>query len=311
MSEPTNEELSARAKDGFLWYVIPAEIYEDERLSAEEILLFGLVANLANKTGYCYASNQWLGKKRGVDDRTVRRWLEGLEKHGYIKRDLPTKGEAEPRRIYIVTRGRTFDAPPRTNDAEGRTKLSHPSDKVVQPPPDKIGHQVREDKVLKETTPSPTSPNQKSSVSPAPLPKKGGGPLNPRRGGDRKSRMLESMKEEFGDGFTLQQFEAAWSEMQATPASEVRNPEGFLAHLLDKHMLCQGDPVPIQICTKARDARIEKHRQEAKLFASGTVVPSELTVFVKTSKGSCLIPYDLEDDDWQRMTRGFREEVQR
>lgn len=167
---------------------------------------------------------------------------------------------------------------------------------------------IPDSKTDAKTTPPPKVPVPQDYSS-MPLPQKGEGPLNPRRGGDRKSRMLETMREEFGDGFTPQQFEAAWTEMQATPASEVRNPERFLAHLLDKQMLCQGDPLPFQIDTKARDGRIEKHRQEAKLFASEWIIPSELTVFVKTFRGNCLIPYDLEDDEWQRMTRGFHEEV--
>lgn len=87
--------------------IIPAEVRYDERLSANEKLMYGELFALSNKYGYCWASNAYFANLYGKDERTIRRWLSDLEECGYIKRDIERleKDNAE-RKIYMVWEGK-------------------------------------------------------------------------------------------------------------------------------------------------------------------------------------------------------------
>ena len=82
--------------------IIPATVLFNERLKANEKLLYALVTALSNKEGYCYASNKYLGSKLGVDPTTVSRWLADLRKNNYLFIDLirNEKKEIICRKIY-------------------------------------------------------------------------------------------------------------------------------------------------------------------------------------------------------------------
>lgn len=144
-------------------------------------------------------------------------------------------------------------------------------------------------------TDNKTSSSPKVLPSPVPL----GLPLS------SKERWRKRMIEKFGETFTDQQFEGAWKEYSSTPPSEIRSPEGYLGSLLDKWMMCSGE-VPVFVDPEERERRIESHRQQAFELESEHVRPSEFAVYVKTERGTCPVPYDLEEDEWQRMTKGFR-----
>lgn len=92
--------------------VIPAMILDDNELSADEKILYGRIAGLANKEGYCYASNSYFensfkGKNGKPKDRaTIIRWLNHIEEKGYIKRiniyHKENPNQIIERRIYLV-----------------------------------------------------------------------------------------------------------------------------------------------------------------------------------------------------------------
>jgi len=44
--------------------VIPATVLFNERLKANEKLLYAVITALSNKEGYCYASNKYLADKQ-------------------------------------------------------------------------------------------------------------------------------------------------------------------------------------------------------------------------------------------------------
>lgn len=311
MTEPTEKDLTERAKNGFLFYVIPSDIYEDDLLSAEEILLYGLISNMATRTGYCYASNAWLAQKRKVDERTVKRWLSNLEEKGYIQRDLRYENSSSVRKIFIThSKGAVHQmSPPQDIRMQGGTKLSHPQDKVVPPPQDKIAPLVLEDKVREESIPPPT-PSKDSC--PTPIAKKGGGPLNPLGGGfsgslkkeekGHKEKIFEKLKEMFGDSMTPEIFDHAWGAM--TRRREIEPINSVMAVVRDKvsEYIELGVPQDPELSQKNRLERIQRNyahalKVEAANLDCGLRV-TETCVWVRTTQGAYPIEYNMPFEDF-------------
>lgn len=96
-----SEEIS-----GSLYYIIPAEVMHDENLSISEKMIYALISGLANKHGYCFASNEWLEKTLKIQEKQIQRYLKNLEDIGYITRKIHSD-EKNPfkkqRHIYINT----------------------------------------------------------------------------------------------------------------------------------------------------------------------------------------------------------------
>ena len=85
-----------------VYLLLPVPAVDDERLSDGEVLLLAEIMALANNTGYCYASNAYLMKKRRISQSTLTSRLGNLKKCGYIKVDLirDESGCITERRIY-------------------------------------------------------------------------------------------------------------------------------------------------------------------------------------------------------------------
>jgi hypothetical protein len=83
--------------------IIPANLRYDNRLKATEKIFFSEISALTNLYGYCYASNKYFAKLYECDDRTIRRWIQTLDKFGYIKVEIIRNNNKEvlERRIYI------------------------------------------------------------------------------------------------------------------------------------------------------------------------------------------------------------------
>ena len=81
--------------------VIPATIRYDNRLKANEKLLYGEITALSNKNGYCYAQNKYFAKLYNVTIHTVSQWISHLEKLEYIYLELirDEKKQIKERRI--------------------------------------------------------------------------------------------------------------------------------------------------------------------------------------------------------------------
>ena len=83
--------------------IIPSEVRYDSRLKANEKLLFAEITSLTNKKGYCYANNEYFAELYNAKKDTISRWISGLEKLGYLKRELirDDDGQILERRLYI------------------------------------------------------------------------------------------------------------------------------------------------------------------------------------------------------------------
>lgn len=89
------KEISIRLNCEFI--MVPGILFSDEELSKTDINVFGLIISLALKSGYCFASNNFLANYINVSERTITNSLSNLKKLGYIL----VKDENHNRKIYI------------------------------------------------------------------------------------------------------------------------------------------------------------------------------------------------------------------
>ena len=64
--------------------IIPATIRYDNKLKSAEKLLYGEITSLANKMGYCFASNKYFANLYGISENCVKRLIEDLDSKKYI-----------------------------------------------------------------------------------------------------------------------------------------------------------------------------------------------------------------------------------
>lgn len=83
--------------------IIPASVLLSKELSSTEKLLIGVISNLSNIKGYCFASNHYLGECLGLSKHTVRRVIADLEQKGVLGRvvKLNNRNEVEVRCLTI------------------------------------------------------------------------------------------------------------------------------------------------------------------------------------------------------------------
>lgn len=79
--------------------VIPNPVMISKKLSDSEKLLYARLSSKLNEDGYCDLPDNKLAKISNVDERTVRRRLESLEKNDFITRVYNRK--TSKRRIYL------------------------------------------------------------------------------------------------------------------------------------------------------------------------------------------------------------------
>lgn len=74
------------------YYVIPSELAECGK--PYKALLYGLIVSLANRSGKCYASNEYLAKKLGhVNKGHVSNYIQELKREGWIDYEIvPQEG---------------------------------------------------------------------------------------------------------------------------------------------------------------------------------------------------------------------------
>ena len=82
--------------------IIPATVLFNENVKANEKLLYAVITVLANKEGYCFASNAYLAGLLNAQPHTVSKWVSHLKELGFVYVDIlkNDKGEIIQRRIY-------------------------------------------------------------------------------------------------------------------------------------------------------------------------------------------------------------------
>jgi len=80
--------------------VIPAEVRYNKSLSPRAILLYGEISALAQKEGYCWATNAYFAELYEVSPITISRLISQLCKHRHIATEVNQEAGNE-RKIYL------------------------------------------------------------------------------------------------------------------------------------------------------------------------------------------------------------------
>lgn len=93
--------------------ILTASIRYDNKLKANEKLMYAEITALANKEGYCHASNRYFSELYNVTLQTVSTWISHLEKLGYIETQIVRKdNQIVSRKIYLCKLAEKKNAPP-------------------------------------------------------------------------------------------------------------------------------------------------------------------------------------------------------
>ncbi|MEN9377514.1 MAG: Helix-turn-helix domain [Pseudomonadota bacterium] len=106
--------MSSLAINGFT--LTHASLNAAQGISPIERLVLATLSSFANFLSECWPSNQTLADKTGLNERTVRRQIESLQKKGLIERKSRGQGRAMLTRILINPNAKTPDIVPPTPD---------------------------------------------------------------------------------------------------------------------------------------------------------------------------------------------------
>lgn len=103
-SNTKNEEIEEINKPSY-YTVMPAVVRYDDRLKANEKILYSEIVTLASKNGYCYASNKYLSEIYGVSIVSISNWINRLIDLGYLKKEdefLNDTGYIVKRKLFPI-----------------------------------------------------------------------------------------------------------------------------------------------------------------------------------------------------------------
>ena len=125
--------------------ILPATVRYDRRLKPAEKIFYAEITSLAEKTGYCYASNAYFCPLYDTTERTVQRWVKHLQELGYVAVTNVRDGAAMQRRISPLSDAGHEEAP--ETEADKNVGERHPvsaGDKNVAPTPTKMSPTPRQ-----------------------------------------------------------------------------------------------------------------------------------------------------------------------
>jgi hypothetical protein len=81
------------------YLIIPLRVDQAD-ISADAIRLYGHILFLSRKTGYCFATNDYLSKRLKRSTRSTKRYLAELSKSNFIKIEYPDTKDKTKRKLY-------------------------------------------------------------------------------------------------------------------------------------------------------------------------------------------------------------------
>lgn len=129
--------------------ILPAFIRYDNDLPANARLLYGELTALTNKKGYCFASNNYFAPLYGVTPQAVSKWIQALEKKGYITIEYIRENSAiTERRIYLKDTAEVVARRNRRNAGDNDTDAA----KQHTPLPEAPAQDTQSDEDVSKTT---------------------------------------------------------------------------------------------------------------------------------------------------------------
>lgn len=86
------------------WGILPAIVRYDQNLTCMQKIMFAEISALQNSKGVCFASNQYFGSLYQVHKNTAGKWINKLEKQGYIKSEIkykPDSKQVDKRLLFV------------------------------------------------------------------------------------------------------------------------------------------------------------------------------------------------------------------
>lgn len=120
--------------------ILTANVRYDRELKANEKLLFSEITALANKSGYCTATNNYFANLYGKSKTTISNWINHLKEKGYLKVYLEKDGsQIIGRKLYPV------DEPVKENkDTPVKENLNTCTKKVQEGIKENFKHPIKE-----------------------------------------------------------------------------------------------------------------------------------------------------------------------
>lgn len=97
------------------WAVLPASVRYDPNLPPNAKLLYAEISSLADRSGYCFASNEYFARNFELGVKSIQRLIKALADQKYISVDVirnPKTNEVIERRIYTGINPASFLPPP-------------------------------------------------------------------------------------------------------------------------------------------------------------------------------------------------------
>ena len=143
---------SIQEKPGF-WAVLPAAVRYDPELPPNAKLLYAEISALADRTGFCFATNAYFQELYGLSERTIQHLLSALKKGGHIRIE-DGDGGSKQRKIYAGIN--PLSANPAKNCGVPPEKIcGGPPKKIAGPPAENCGGN---NKIQQDNDQSPHSP---------------------------------------------------------------------------------------------------------------------------------------------------------
>lgn len=83
------------------YVIIPSNVRHDDELTANAKILYGEIAALCNEKGYCTNTNKYFAELYKVTITSISRWINQLEKKGYIQTEIIFKDGKQIVKRYI------------------------------------------------------------------------------------------------------------------------------------------------------------------------------------------------------------------
>lgn len=88
--------------NGEYYINISSKILHNRNLKPNSKLLYGEIARLSHKDGYCYASNKYLGELLDINEKSVSRLLKELKESGLVRSEEIIECGLTKRYLYII-----------------------------------------------------------------------------------------------------------------------------------------------------------------------------------------------------------------